>query len=113
MGSYGECMEGEVYNFNQSTIILHGRFLAMQKALVEKLNVQMSQEGNPHATVSMHLIEKQHHKKPVIINRTEISKHVLNGVEDGHVICVPIIGTKVTLVFMEIPILYAKVHVNK
>jgi uncharacterized OB-fold protein len=87
--------------------------LAMQKALVEKLNVQMSQKGNLHAIVSMHLIEKQHHKKPMIINRIKISEHVLNGVENGHVICVPIVGTKVTLMFREIPILYAKVHVNK
>lgn len=66
--------------------------LVMQKALVEKLGVQMPQEGNPHAIVSMHMIEEQHHKKHVIVNTIERFEHVLNGVENGHVIFVPIIG---------------------
>jgi hypothetical protein len=42
--------------------------LVLQKALVEKFNVQMLQEGNPHATVPMHLIEENHHKKLVTVD---------------------------------------------
>jgi hypothetical protein len=57
IGSYGGCMEGEVYNFNQLTTTCMDKLLAIQKAFVEK----------PHATMSMHLIEEQQHKKPVTI----------------------------------------------
>ncbi len=55
----------------------------MQKALVEKLDVKMSQEGNPHVIVPMHLIEEHHHKKLVTVNTIERFGHVLNGVDNG------------------------------
>ncbi len=66
--------------------------LIMQMTLVGKFSVQMLQEGNPHATMSMHLIEEQRHKKLVIVNIIERFEHFLNGVGNDHVICVPIVG---------------------
>ncbi len=57
--------------------------LVMQKAPMEKLDVQMSQEGNPHAIVPMHLIGEHHHKKLVTVNTIERFGHVSNGVDNG------------------------------
>jgi hypothetical protein len=46
MGNYSGCMEGEDYNFNQSTTTCMDNLLAMQKVIVEKFDVQMPQEKN-------------------------------------------------------------------
>lgn len=60
--------------WKESTTLISGlqsymdNLLVLQKALVEKFNVQMLQEGNPHATVPMHLIEENHHKKLVTVD---------------------------------------------
>jgi hypothetical protein len=40
----------------------------------------------------MHLIEEQHHKKLVTIDTIKRSRHVLDGVKNGQVICVPTMG---------------------
>ncbi len=47
MGSCGGCMEGEVYNFNQSTIILHGQPLCNAKGACGETRCPNATRGKP------------------------------------------------------------------